>query len=90
MGFVVMVLMVFFLNVIKVVGVVGVIMVVVNVLMFCYFYKKNIVLFLDLVDEMKEVLVEFFIDKEGEIFFFFSFFLVFCVDEEGEGEFFIY
>lgn len=81
-----MVLMVFFLNVIKVVGLVGVIMVVVNVLMFWYFYCKNIVLFLDLVDELKEVLVEFFIDKEGECFLFCSF--LFFVSNDGE--FFFY
>lgn len=65
-GFVAMAPMVLLLNATKVVGVVGAITVAANALTFRHFYKKNIAPFPDPVDETKEVLAEFPIDKEVE------------------------
>lgn len=89
-GFVAMAPMVLLLNATKVVGVVGAITVAANALTFRHFYKKNIAPFPDPVDETKEVLAEFPIDKEGEILSPFSSLSAFRVDEEGEGESFTY
>lgn len=60
--------MVLLLNATKVAGLVGAITVVANALTFRHFHRKNIAPFPDPVDESKEVLAEFPIDKEGECF----------------------
>lgn len=58
--------MVLLLNATKVAGLVGAITVVANALTFRHFHRKNIAPFPDPVDESKEVLAEFPIDKEVE------------------------